>query len=201
MAINLVKGGKLDLSKEAPTLKNALIGLGWDSNVFDTGSAFDLDATAFALAANGKCASEQDVIFYGGPIKNADGTVDHTSHAIKYMGDNKTGDGDGDDEQIIVNLDNVPDNIDRIVFTVTIYDAEVRGQNFGQISNAYIRLVNNDNGEEICRYDLGEEFSIETAVVFAELYRYNGSWKFNAIGSGFQGGLAALCHQYGVETQ
>ena len=192
MPINLSKGQKVDLTKGNPGLKNVMVGLGWDVNAFDSGADFDLDAAAFMLGSNGKCPTEKEFVFYG--------NLAHPSGSIKHMGDNLTGEGEGDDEQIEVNLADIPSNIDKIAFTVTIYDAEVRRQNFGQVSNAYIRLVNVDTNEEIIRYDLGEDFSIETAVVVGEIYRHNGEWKFNAIGSGFQGGLAALCGHYGIEV-
>ena len=173
MPINLSKGQKVDLTKKNPGLKKIMVGLGWDVNAFDSGSDFDLDAAAFMLGANGKCPTEKEFIFYG-----------NLKHA---------GEGEGDDEQIMIDLSKVPANIERIAFTVTIYDAEARRQNFGQVSNSYIRLVDESNEVELIHYDLGEDFSIETAVVVGELYRHNGEWKFNAIGSGFQGGLAALC--------
>ena len=143
--------------------------------------------------STGKCPSDKEFIFYG--------NLEHTSGAIKHMGDNLTGSGDGDDEQIEIDLTMVPDNISRIAFTVTIYEADKRNQNFGQVSNSFIRVVNETSGDEIIRYDLGEDFSIETAIVVGELYKHNGEWKFNAIGSGFQGGLAALCGHYGIEVE
>ena len=192
MPINLSKGQKIDLTKSNPGLNNIMVGLGWDVNAFDSGAAFDLDAAAFLLSAEGKCPADGDFIFYGN-LKHASGSVEH-------MGDNLTGDGEGDDEQIKITLSAVPANIEKIAFTVTIYDAENRKQNFGQVSNAFIRIVNNDTGEELIRYDLAEDFSIETAVVVGELYKHNGEWKFNAIGSGFQGGLAALCGYYGINA-
>ena len=147
---------------------------------------------AFMLGANGKCPTEKEFIFYG--------NLKHASESVIHMGDNLTGEGEGDDEQIMIDLSKVPANIERIAFTVTIYDAEARRQNFGQVSNSYIRLVDESNEVELIHYDLGEDFSIETAVVVGELYRHNGEWKFNAIGSGFQGGLAALCSHYGIEV-
>ena len=192
MPINLQKGQKVDLTKGNPSLKNIMVGLGWDVNVFDSGADFDLDAAAFMVGENGKCPTEKEVIFYG--------NLEHSSGALKHMGDNLTGEGEGDDEQIEVDLTNIPANVSRVVFTVTIYDAEVRRQNFGQVSNAFIRIVDVATDRELIRYDLGEDFSIETAVVVGELYRHNGEWKFNAIGSGFQGGLAALCGHYGIEV-
>ena len=191
MAISLSKGQKVDLTKGKPAIKHLMVGLGWDVNAYD-GADFDLDASAFMVGANGKCPTEKEFIFYS--------NTKHPSGAVESMGDNRTGGGDGDDEQIMVDLSKVPANIERIAFTCTIYDADARGQNFGQVNNAYIHLLNQATGEELVRYDLGEDFSIETAVVVGELYRNNGEWKFNAIGSGFQGGLAALCNYYGIEV-
>jgi tellurium resistance protein TerD len=192
MAISLSKGQKVDLTKGNPSLKSIMVGLGWDVNAYDSGADFDLDAAAFMCGANGKCPSDKDFIFYGNLV--------HPSESVKHMGDNLTGAGEGDDEQIHVDLTKIPSNIERIAFTVTIYDADVRRQNFGQVSNAFIRIVDEATDTEIIRYDLGEDFSIETAIVVGELYRHNGEWKFNAIGSGFQGGLAALCGHYGIEV-
>lgn len=192
MPINLSKGQKVDLTKGNPGLKNIMVGLGWDVNAYDSGADFDLDAAAFMIGAGGKCPTEKEFIFYG--------NLAHASGAVKHMGDNLTGEGEGDDEQIQVDLSKVPANVEKIAFTVTIYEAETRRQNFGQVSNAFIRLVDESNGTELIRYDLGEDFSIETAVVVGELYRNNGEWKFNAIGSGFQGGLAALCGHYGIDV-
>lgn len=192
MPINLSKGQKVDLTKGNPGLKSIMVGLGWDVNAFDSGADFDLDAAAFLVGANGKCPTEKDFVFYG--------NLTHPTEAVMHQGDNLTGEGDGDDEQIEVDLTKIPGNIERIAFTVTIYDADVRRQNFGQVSNAFIRIVDSSTNTELIRYDLGEDFSIETAVVVGELYRHNGEWKFNAIGSGFQGGLAALCGHYGIEV-
>lgn len=191
MPISLAKGQKVDLTKGNPGIVKLMVGLGWDTNRYDGGADFDLDASVFLLGANGKVQADTDFIFYGN-LLHASGSVEHT-------GDNRTGEGDGDDEQVLVDLSKVPANVDKIAFTVTIHDAEIRRQNFGQVSNAYIRIVNEDTNVELIRYDLGEDFSIETAVVVGELYRHNGEWKFNAIGSGFQGGLAALCRNYGVD--
>ncbi len=193
MAISLKKGQKVDLTKTNPGLSKILIGLGWDTNKYDGGSAFDLDAAAFLLGENGKVKSEADFIFYG--------NLKHASEAVEHLGDNLTGDGEGDDEQIKIDLAKVPADIAKIDFTVTIYDADKRNQNFGQVSNAFIRIVDEANNTELIRYDLGEDFSIETAVVVAELYRHNGEWKFNAIGSGFSGGLAALCANFGIDAE
>lgn len=192
MPINLSKGQKVDLTKGNPGLKNIMVGLGRDVNAFDSGADFDLDAAAFMLGETGKCPTEKEFVFYG--------NLEHPSEAVKHMGDNLTGEGEGDDEQIQIDLAKIPVNIAKIAFTVTIYDAEVRRQNFGQVSNSFIRIVDESTGAELIKYDLGEDFSIETAVVVGELYRHNGEWKFNAIGSGFQGGLAALCAHYGIEV-
>lgn len=192
MAISLKKGQKIDLTKTNPGLSKILVGLGWDTNKYDGGADFDLDASVFLVDATGKATSDSDFIFYNNPT--------HPSGSVQYMGDNRTGEGDGDDEQINIDLSLVPANIDRIAFTVTIYDYEARKQNFGQVSNAFIRIVDVVNNVELMRYDLSEDFSIETALVIAELYRNNGEWKFQAIGSGFQGGLSALCANYGLNA-
>ncbi len=192
MAINLTKGQKVDLTKGNPGLKKLMVGLGWDVNAYDSGADFDLDAAAFMLGDNGKCPTEKEFIFYG--------NLTHPSESLKHMGDNLTGAGEGDDEQIFVDLTKIPSNVSKVAFTVTIYEAEERGQNFGQVSNSFIRIVDESTGREVIHYDLGEDFSIETAVVVGELYKHNGEWKFNAIGSGFQGGLAALCGHYGIEV-
>ena len=192
MPINLQKGQKVDLTKGNPGLKKIMVGLGWDTNRYDGGYDFDLDAAAFMLGENGKVPTQEEFVFYG--------NLKHKSESVIHMGDNLTGEGEGDDEQIMVDLSKVPANISKIAFTVTIYDYDVRKQNFGQVSNAFIRIVDDSNGQEIIRYDLGEDFSIETAVVVGELYKHGEEWKFNAIGSGFQGGLAALCANYGIEV-
>ena len=193
MPINLSKGQKVDLTKGNPGLKNIMVGLGWDVNAFDSGADFDLDAAAFMVGENGKCPTEKEFVFYGNLV--------HPSESVKHMGDNLTGEGDGDDEQIKIDLTKVPTDVTKIAFTATIYEPEQRRQNFGQVNNAFIRIYNEETGEEMLRYDLGEDFSIETAVVFGELYKNNNEWKFNAIGSGYQGGLAALCANYGVDVE
>ena len=192
MAVSLKKGQKVDLTKTNPGLKEVMVGLGWDVKRYDGGSDFDLDASAFLLGDNGKVPTDSEFIFYG--------NKKHESGSVEHMGDNLTGAGEGDDEQIKINLAAIPANISKIDFTVTIYEAEQRKQNFGQVENAFIRVVNAANGEELIRYDLTEDFSIETAVVVGELYRHGGEWKFNAIGSGFEGGLAALGRNYGVNV-
>ena len=193
MPVNLQKGQKVSLTKGNPGLKKVVVGLGWDVNQFDTGGDFDLDAAAFMLTDSGKVSGSDDFVFYG--------NLKHPSGSVQHMGDNLTGAGDGDDEQIMIDLSMVPANVTKIAFTVTIYDAETRRQNFGQVNNAFIRIYNEENGEEMLRYDLGEDFSIETAAVFGELYKNGDEWKFNAIGSGYQGGLAALCENFGVDVE
>ncbi|MBQ9403627.1 MAG: TerD family protein [Synergistaceae bacterium] len=192
MAISLAKGQKVDLTKGNPGLSKLLIGLGWDVNRFDSGSAFDLDAAAFLLGSDGRVTSDSDFVFYNNLV--------HSSGSVRHMGDNLTGQGEGDDEEIKVELLRVPAEISRIAFTVTIHDAESRKQNFGQVSNAFIRVVDESRNQELIRYDLGEDFSIETAVVVGELYRQGPEWKFNAMGSGFKGGLRALCMNFGVSV-
>ncbi len=193
MPVSLKKGQKVSLTKDNPGLTKVVVGLGWDVNAFDTGGDFDLDAAAFLLGDSGKVADSDDFVFYR--------NLTHSSGSVVHQGDNLTGIGDGDDEQIKVDLSKVPDSVTKIAFTVTIYEAEQRRQNFGQVNNAFIRIYNEETGEEMIRYDLGEDFSIETAAVFGELYKNGGEWKFNAIGNGFQGGLAALCANFGVEVE
>ncbi len=193
MPVNLTKGQKVSLTKGNPGLRNVVVGLGWDVNQFDTGGDFDLDASAFLLDDSGKVSRQEDFVFYG--------NLAHPSGSVVHQGDNLTGVGDGDDEQIKIDLSLVPENISKIAFVVTIYDAEGRRQNFGQVNNAFIRIYDETNGEELLRYDLGEDFSIETAAIFGELYKHGGEWKFNAIGSGYQGGLAAICASYGIDTE
>jgi tellurium resistance protein TerD len=189
MALSLSKGQNLSLSKTDPSLKNLIIGLGWDPRATD-GQEFDLDASAFMLTATGKVRAVEDFIFYG-KLKSDCGSIEHT-------GDNRTGAGDGDDEQIKIHLDKVPADIQRIAVTVTIYKAKSRSQNFGQVSNAFVRVVNETTGAEVVRYDLTEDASIETAMVFADVYRHNGEWKFKAVGQGFAGGLKAMCDNFGI---
>jgi len=190
MAISLKKGQKVDLTKSNPGLKEILVGLGWDTNRYDGGEDFDLDTSIFLLGASGKVNSDDDFVFYG--------NLKHVSGSVEHLGDNLTGEGSGDDEQIKIDLSKVPSNVEKIDFTVTIYEADTRNQNFGQVENAFIRVVNSATGEELIRYDLSEDFSIETAVIVGELYRNKGEWKFNAVGSGFEGGLPALGRNFGV---
>lgn len=192
MSINLSKGQKIDLTKSNPGLKKVIVGLGWDTNRYDGGADFDLDASVFMVGSNGKVNNDGDFIFYN--------NLEHSSKSVIHTGDNRTGEGDGDDEAVIIDFSKVPSNIDKIAITVTIHDAINRNQNFGQVSNAFVRVVNEETNVEVLRYDLTEDFSIETALVFCELYRNNGEWKFSAIGSGFQGGLESLCRNYGLQV-
>ena len=191
MSISLSKGGNISLSKTDPNLKNVIVGLGWDARPTE-GADFDLDASAFMVKEDDKVRSDSDFIFYN-QAKSTCGSVEHT-------GDNRTGAGDGDDEVIIVLLDKIPADIQRVVFTVTIHEADARKQNFGQVSHAYVRVVNKDSNNEVARYDLSEDASIETAMIFGEIYRHGGEWKFRAVGQGYAGGLAALARQYGINV-
>lgn len=187
--VNLVKGQKVDLTKGNEGLKQIIVGLGWDVNKYD-GDGFDLDASAFLLGSNGKVRNSGDFVYFN--------NLRHSSGSVEHMGDNLTGEGNGDDEQIVVDLTKIPADVEKIAFTVTIYMAEERLQNFGMVSNSYIRMTNKETGEEMIRYDLGEDYSTETTMVLGELYRHNGEWKFNAIGAGYSGGLQALCNSFGV---
>jgi tellurium resistance protein TerD len=191
MAISLNKGGRISLSKEAPDLKKVHVGLGWDPRVTD-GSDFDLDAAAFMLTNTGQVRSDADFIFYN-QLRSSCGSVEHT-------GDNLTGAGEGDDEVLLIDISKVPNDVEKVSFTVTIHDAEQRRQNFGQVQNAFIRLVNAENDIEVTRYDLTEDASTETAMIFGEIYRHGNEWKFAAVGQGYTGGLKAMCQQYGVKV-
>lgn len=188
MGVTLSKGQKVDLTKSHPGLQNVVVGLGW--NINQQGSNFDLDASAFLLGESGKVNSDQDFVFYNNPSGG--------NGSIIYSGDNRTGAGAQDDEQIRIDLSRVPSRIHRVAFTITIHDAQAKRQNFGQISDSYVRIFNEQTQEELLRFNLGRDFTVETAIVAAELYRHNGEWKFNAIASGFQGGLAALCRNFGI---
>ena len=189
MAISLTKGGNVNLSKEAPNLTNMAVGLGWNPRATD-GQAFDLDAVAFLVNESGKVRADADFIFFNN-LKSSDGSVEHT-------GDNRTGEGDGDDEVIKVDLTKVPADVSKVVFCAVIYEGQARNQNFGQVANAYIRIVNTQGDAEVARYDLSEDSSTETAMIFGELYKNNGEWKFRAVGQGFAGGLGPLAASYGV---
>ncbi|MGW5479166.1 TerD family protein [Streptomyces sp. NPDC004008] len=191
MGISLAKGGNVSLSKEAPGLTAVEIGLGWDVRT-TTGADYDLDASALLLDTSGKVVSDQHFIFYNN-LRSPDGSVEHT-------GDNLTGEGEGDDEVIKVNLAVVPDGVDKIVFPVSIHDADMRGQSFGQVRNAYIRVLNQAGGREIARYDLSEDASSETAMVFGELYRHGNEWKFRAVGQGYASGLRGIAADFGVNV-
>jgi tellurium resistance protein TerD len=190
MAVSLTKGGNVSLSKAAPGLNKIIVGLGWDVRVTD-GAAFDLDASAFLLTEAGKIRSSADFIFYN-QLKSSCGSVEHT-------GDNRTGAGEGDDEVINVTLNSVPADVQKIAFVVTIHDAEKNGQNFGQVSSAFIRIVEKEKNEELARFDLSEDASTDTAMIFGELYRHSGEWKFRAVGQGSKGGLEFLAKNYGVQ--
>ncbi|MDS4068766.1 MAG: TerD family protein [Candidatus Competibacter sp.] len=189
MAISLQKGGNVSLSKQAPGLKRVRFGLGWDLRKTD-GSAYDLDASAFVLDGNGKVLSDQHFVFYNNP--------QDPSGSVKHLGDNRTGEGEGDDEVVEIDLALMTPSTAKVAFVVTIHDAEARKQNFGQVSNAYIRAMNAEGEQEIARYDLSEDASTETAMIFGEMYRHNDEWKFKAIGQGYAGGLAAVARDYGV---
>lgn len=193
MSVSLTKGQRVDLTKGRPSLKKILIGLGWDVNQYDGEASFDLDASVFMTKEDGKVGSDEDFIFYG--------NLEHRTKSVIHTGDNRTGDGDGDDEVIKVEFESIPDNYTGLSIAVTIYDAEERLQNFGMVNNAYVRVVDEETGDELVRYDLSEDFSTETAIVVAEIYKKNGEWKFKAVGSGYSGGLAALCRQYGIDAE
>ncbi len=191
MSVTLAKGGNVSLTKAAPNLTQVQIGLGWDARS-TTGASFDLDASAL-LCQGGRVLGDEYFVFYNN-LKSPEGSVEH-------QGDNLTGDGEGDDEVVVVNLDLVPAHVDKVVFAVSIYDAEARLQNFGQVRNAYIRVVNVVDGQEIARYDLSEDASNETAMIFGELYRYQGEWKFRAVGQGYASGLRGIALDFGVNVQ
>lgn len=190
MGISLKKGQRVNLEKVAPGLEAVLVGLGWDVNVTDSGGEFDLDASIFLLGTNEKIVSEEHFIFYNNK-KSPDPDA-----SVEYMGDNRTGAGEGDDEVILVNLTKIPNNVQKLVFTVTIHEAEQRKQNFGQVNNAFVRLVDVKSKKEVLRYDLAEDYSIETALIMAEIYRKDGTWRMSAVGAGYQGGLQALLDRY-----
>ena len=191
MAISLNKGGNVSLTKEAPGLKSIRVGLGWDVRLTE-GAAFDLDASAFMLNAQGKVRSDADMIFYNN-LKSVDGSVEH-------MGDNLTGAGEGDDEVINVALDKIPADVEKLAFVITIHEAETRKQNFGMVSKAFARIVNDVGGTELARFDLTEDMSTETAMIVGEVYRHANEWKFRAVGQGYAGGLGALAKNYGVSV-
>jgi len=189
MSLSLSKGNSLSLSKEEPGLTNVRVGLGWDARA-TAGEQFDLDASALLVGANGKVRSSDDFVFYN-QTASANGSV-------KHEGDNRTGSGDGDDEVILISLNDVEDDIERIIIAVSIDQADTRGQTFGQVRNAYVRTINNDNDHEIARYDLSEDSGSETSMVFAEVYKNGGGWKFKAVGQGYTTGLRGIAEDFGV---
>jgi tellurium resistance protein TerD len=191
MPVSLSKGGNVSLTKEAPGLTAITVGLGWDARVTD-GAAFDLDASVFICGEDGKVRSDADFVYYNNKIA--------LGGAVEHMGDNRTGDGAGDDESVKIDLSKVPDDVKKMVFAVTIHEADARGQNFGQVSNAYMRVMNDAGGAELAKYDLSEDASTETAMIFGEIYRHNGEWKMKAIGAGFAGGLGPLATAHGVNV-
>jgi len=191
MSVSLSKGGNVSLDKVAPGMSKVLVGLGWDERATE-GAEFDLDASIFLLKSDGKVRSDDDFIFYNNLI-SSDGSVVH-------QGDNRTGEGDGDDEAVKIDFSKVPADVDKISVTVTIHDGVNRSQNFGQVANAFIRIVNDDTNEEVARYDLSEDYSVETAMIFGEIYRHNGDWKFKAVGQGYEGGLKALATGFGIDV-
>ncbi len=191
MSVSLSKGGNVSLAKADPTMTKVLMGLGWDPRATD-GQDFDLDASAFLLTSTGKVRGDNDFIFYN--------NLSDAAQSVVHAGDNRTGAGDGDDESLKVDLTKIPAEVDKIAFTVTIHDAEARRQSFGQVGGAFIRLVNDATGVEVARYDLSEDASTETAMIFGELYRHNNEWKFRAVGQGYAGGLKAMCAQYGISA-
>ncbi len=191
MAISLTKGGNVNLSKEAPSMSKMILGLGWDVRATD-GADFDLDASAFMLGADGKVVSDQAFIFFN--------NLTSTCGSVVHSGDNLTGEGEGDDEVITIDLSKVPAEVEKVAVCVTIHEAEARKQNFGQVSSAFVRCVDASSNTEIARYDLSEDSSVETAMIFGEVYRHSGDWKFKAIGQGFAGGLGPLAKNYGVNV-
>jgi tellurium resistance protein TerD len=200
MSLTLSKGQNLSLSKTDPDMKKAMLGLGWDARSTD-GAEFDLDASALLINAAGKVRSDDDFVFYNqmGDVTLSDNkNYDPAKASVMYQGDNRTGEGDGDDEQILVDFARIPSDIERVVFTVSIFEADKRGQNFGQVNNAFIRLVNDSTGKEVVRYDLTEDYFSETALIFAEVYRNAGEWKFRAVGQGYRDGLGAIAREFGV---
>ena len=191
MSVNLRKGGRVDLTK-GTGLKKVMLGLGWDTNRYAGGKEFDLDLVMFMCGADGRCTNENQIVFYN--------NLKDPAESVIYSGDNRTGAGDGDDETAIIDFTKIPEDIQKIVMAVTIHDAKANNQNFGSVDNSYIRVLNSDTNEELVRYDLGEDFSTETSVVFGELYKHGGEWKFKAVGQGFEKELADLCVEYGLEV-
>ncbi len=191
MSVSLAKGGNVSLTKSDPSLTRVRVGLGWDTRATD-GQDFDLDASAFLLSEAGKVRNDTDFIFYNN-LSSPEGSVSHT-------GDNRTGDGDGDDETLIVKLNQIPADVAKLAFIVTIHEGATRKQSFGQVSNAFMRIINDETNVEVARYDLSEDASSETAMNFGELYLHNNEWKFRAVGQGYAGGLGAMCAQFGINS-
>ncbi|MDJ0580889.1 TerD family protein [Crocosphaera sp.] len=190
MGISLSKGQRISLEKASPGLKAAFVGLGWDVKKVNTGNDYDLDVSVFLLGENEKLISDNHLVFYNN-LKSPD-----ADHSVEHMGDNLTGEGEGDDEVVLVNFTKIPDDIKKLVFVVTIHEADKRSQNFGQIDNAFVRLVDVQTKNEVLRYDLSEQYSIETALIVAEIYKKDGEWRMSAVGSGYQGGLQAILNRY-----
>lgn len=190
--INLSKGEKISLTKDNPNLKKLRVGLGWDIQRYDGQADFDLDASAFLVDANGRCSGLENFVFYK--------HLATSNQSVVHTGDNRTGEGDGDDEAILIDLTKIPNDIQKIIISVTIDQAQQRGQKFGQVSNAYVRVLNEDSNSEILRYDLNEDYDRETALVICEIYKHNSEWKFNAVGSGYHDGLAGICRQVGLDV-
>lgn len=190
MGISLTKGQRVSLEKVSPGLEAVFVGLGWDVNQSDTGSDFDLDTSVFLLGEDDKLVSDNHLIFYNN-LKSPD-----SENSVEHMGDNLTGAGEGDDEVVIVNLKKIPEEVQKVTFVVTIYDAEKRGQNFGQVKNAFVRLVDVKTKEEVLRYDLTEDYSVETAMIMGELYKKDGEWRMSAVGEGYEGGLQTIINRY-----
>lgn len=191
MAVSLTKGGRVDLTK-GTGLKKAMLGLGWDINRYQGSSDFDLDLVIFMCDANSRCIDENHFIYYN--------HLNDPEESVKHSGDNRTGAGDGDDETAFIEFDKIPTNVEKIIVAVTIHEASSRSQNFGMVDNSYVRMVNTETNEEILKYDLGEDFSIQTSVIFAEIYKHSGEWKFKAVGDGYAKELVDLCGEYGIDV-
>ncbi len=198
MAVSLQKGGNISL---APGLKRILVGLGWDERETD-GEEFDLDASAFLVGSNGKVTKDRDLVLgFGTDVETKESLMISMCGSVEHTGDNRDGGGDGEKEAITLDLTKIPEHVKRIVVCATIWKADIRMQNFGQVSNAFMRIVNMDNDVEIARFDLTEDYSTETAMIFGEIYSHNGEWKFKAIGQGFAGGLESMCKKFGVTVE
>lgn len=193
MSISLAKGSRISLTQEFPALQRVTVGLGWDVNTYSDEKEFDLDASIFLLDASGRVSSDDDLVFYN--------NLTHKSESVIHLGDNRTGAGDGDDEKIRVDLNKIPHSVDKLTIVITIFDAENRKQNFGQVENAYVRLIDATNGTELLKYDLTEDYSTATSMVMGEIYRAGDGWKFRAVGSGLKANMYELCTRYGVSVE